>query len=321
MKTRKAPTTKRLAPYSKVKKPEAARNSGSVRAYPTIAVVGSLAQETTFEVDRIPKVGEALQGRSFRESHGGKGANIAIAAYRASHKYSESDVAGGGSTAEGVNDIRVLLNGAVGDDEIGSDLKTNLQTRGVDINGVSILKGEMTGRIVVMIEATDCSSSSIEFKGANARFELHGNDIKQLTGSTKQKPSLVVTHCTLGMRTVENVLKLASMAHIETVLSASPAGTLTNEAYENISHLVFNEHEAADMSGQEVASLSNPAIAMQTAAKFVEYGCKYVILTLGKAGAVYATRSASNVNGKSTLELGHVPAIPDIEVVDATGAG
>jgi sugar/nucleoside kinase (ribokinase family) len=45
---------------------------------------------------------------------------------------------------------------------------------------------------------------------------------------------------------------------------------------------------------------------------FVKKGAKYVILTLASQGAYYATSEGDH---------GHVPAEPDIEPKDTTGAG
>lgn len=53
-------------------------------------------------------------------------------------------------------------------------------------------------------------------------------------------------------------------------------------------------------------------LAIKTTALFVGFGVKYAIITLGEAGAVYATR-----NGESS----HVTAEKNVNVRDMTGAG
>ncbi len=66
------------------------------------------------------------------------------------------------------------------------------------------------------------------------------------------------------------------------------------------------------MSGRLATEFVDLEVAKETAAVFVGYGVKYAIITLGEAGAVYATRDG---------ESGHVPAQKNVSVRDTTGAG
>ena len=47
---------------------------------PRIVVIGSINMDLVATAPRLPKPGETIQGRSFREIPGGKGANQAVAA-------------------------------------------------------------------------------------------------------------------------------------------------------------------------------------------------------------------------------------------------
>lgn len=132
------------------------------------------------------------------------------------------------------------------------------------------------------------------------------------SGDTKAKPDVLITHCTLRLETVEHLLELAYTNGVETILSASPAVYLESATYAHIVHIVFNEHEAAEMSDRSAADFADLEVAKETAAVFVGYGVKYAIITLGEAGAVYATRDG---------ESGHVPAQKNVNVRDSTGAG
>ncbi|KAK6495856.1 hypothetical protein TWF481_002901 [Arthrobotrys musiformis] len=51
----------------------------------SIAVVGGLNMDMIYCVDRVPNLGESKDAISFAQRPGGKGANTAVAAYRASH--------------------------------------------------------------------------------------------------------------------------------------------------------------------------------------------------------------------------------------------
>lgn len=66
------------------------------------------------------------------------------------------------------------------------------------------------------------------------------------------------------------------------------------------------------MSGRLATELVDLEVLKETAAVFLRYGVKYAIITLGEAGAVYATRDG---------ESGHVPAEKNVSVRDTTGTG
>jgi ribokinase len=288
-----------------------ARRINPLASSPIIAVVGSLTHDNIFETERIPKLGESIPSTSLVTAHGGKGANIAIAAYRASHKRPKD---GKVLNKSGVTDdeIRVFMNGAVGDDEHGPSLRTGMEEKGIDVTGVLTLPGERTGQVVVMVEQKEGQSISLGFKGANLLFQPRENGVECLAGDTKSKPDVLITHCTLRIETVEQMLETAYRNGVETVLSASPAVYLESATYAHIVHLVFNEHEAAEMSDRLATDFADLEVAKETAAVFVGYGVKYAIITLGEAGAVYATYDG---------ERGHVPAEKTVDVRDTTGAG
>ena len=287
------------------------RRANPLTASPIIAVVGSLTHDIIFETERIPRIGESMAGTSLATAHGGKGANIAIAAHRASHNRPKNDKVSGKSGVRD-DDIRVYMNGAVGDDDIGPPLRAGVEEKGIDVTGVRILPGEKTGQVVVMVEQKEGQSSSLGFKGANLLFQPLEDSVECLAGDTKAKPDVLITHCTLRIETVEHLLETAYTNGVETVLSASPAVYLESATYAHIIHLVFNEHEAAEMSDRLATDFADLEVAKETAAVFVGYGVKYAIITLGEAGAVYATRDG---------ESGHVPAQKNVNVRDTTGAG
>ena len=287
------------------------RRANPLTASPIIAVVGSLTHDIIFETERIPQLGESVAGTSLATAHGGKGANIAIAAYRANHKRPKNDKVFGKSGLRD-DEIRVFMNGAVGDDDIGPPLRIGVEEKGIDVTGVHILPGEKTGQVVIMVEQKECQSSSLGFKGANLLFQPLEDSVECLAGGTKVKPDVLITHCTFRIETVEQMLETAYTNGAETVLSASPAVYLESATYAHINHIVFNEHEAAEMSGRLATDFASLEVAKETAAIFVKYGVKYAIITLGEAGAVYATRYG---------ESGHVPAEKNVDIRDTTGAG
>src|ERR1700709_623694 len=117
-----------------------------------IAVCGGINMDMVLEMDRIPDKDDSLDALSLEYFSGGKGANTAVAAYRASHNGPRS---GGheelktSSIVDGKSEIRVFMNGAVGNDAFGTQLKTKLQESGVDVSGIMTVDGEKSGTCVV----------------------------------------------------------------------------------------------------------------------------------------------------------------------------
>lgn len=285
--------------------------SNSVPISPTIAVVGSLTHQIIFETERVPKLGESVACSSLKNLPGGKGANIAVAAYRCSNvKPSSLQTVEASRTGHG--DIHVFMNGAVGDDELGPTLRKALEDDGVNVDGVRVIPGAQTGQAAVMVQPQSGESCALGFRGANALYEPQDHTVDCLTGDMKQKPGVLIAQCTLRLEMVEALLKTAHESEVETILSASPVVPISRDTYQYVDHLLFNEHEAKEMSIREDADLTDLGVAQDVAMQFVSYGARNVVITLGENGSVFATHKG---------DTGHVPAEPDVQVRDTTGAG
>lgn len=80
-----------------------------------ILVIGSLNMDYSIQLERRPKTGETVKAKEYINSEGGKGANQA---------YTIGKLGG-----------NVDMIGAVGEDENGNKLKSNLESVNVDISG------------------------------------------------------------------------------------------------------------------------------------------------------------------------------------------
>ena len=76
-----------------------------------IVVIGSINMDLVTRASKFPRAGETLLGNSFHRFMGGKGANQAIAAARLG--------------------ADVCIVGAVGDDDFGYEMTTNLCREGI----------------------------------------------------------------------------------------------------------------------------------------------------------------------------------------------
>lgn len=111
-----------------------------------ILVIGSLNMDTVIETPYMPQSGETLAGKSIALVPGGKGANQA---------YTVGKLGG---------DVSII--GAVADDSIGTALKANLESAGVNISGISTLPGTTTGQAFITVDDNG-ANSIILIAGAN----------------------------------------------------------------------------------------------------------------------------------------------------------
>ena len=103
---------------------------------PLVTVVGSANVDFIMRVPRLPAVGETVTDGEFRQVFGGKGANSAVAAARAS----------GGSG-------RVAFVGRLGDDPFAPRMLSDFRNAGLDVEHVSLDANQPTGAALVMFDA------------------------------------------------------------------------------------------------------------------------------------------------------------------------
>ncbi|MET9590264.1 ribokinase [Streptomyces sp. NPDC006516] len=241
-----------------------------------IAVLGSTNMDVVAYVARAPGRGETVTGRELRTIPGGKGANQAVAAARA-----------GGE---------VVMIGAVGTDEYGSRLRTNLEQAGVDTDLLHTAAGPSgTAHIVVDDEG---SNAIVVIPGANGSVTALGPGEKAAITTA----GLLLLQLELPMTAVTEGAMTAKAAGVRTILTPSPVQPLPAGLLDCVDLLVPNEHEAAELTGR-----TDPRAAAQLLLRQVPE----VVITLGRKGCLYAARGGEPV---------HFPA-PEVTAVDTTGAG
>ena len=111
-----------------------------------ILIAGSLNMDIVFEMERMPKPGETVMGRSLRYSPGGKGANQACAA--------------------GKLGADAAMLGYVGADANGDALLKSLEAAGVDISLMGISAYKPTGTAAIFVDDSGMNSIAV-IPGAN----------------------------------------------------------------------------------------------------------------------------------------------------------
>jgi len=249
-----------------------------------VCVVGSLNDDITLSVDALPAPGETTLTQGVRStSPGGKGANQAAAA--------------------AVLGARVIMVGAVGDDEPGNRALAALRQHDVDLTGVVRRPGAGTGVAVITVDAEGENTIVVD-AGANA--SLTAQEAAQAVAAAR--PAVLL----LQLEVPLDAVQAAAGAAVGAVVVLNPApmppdpGSV-RDLLPLVDVLVPNRSELGRLAGRpEPADVGE--VAACVAALDHPGG---VVVTLGAGGAVCFDRGAKPVV---------VPGLPTA-TRDASGAG
>lgn len=281
----------------------------------TVSILGGVLQDFSVVTPRPPDDGETVAASGFSMAPGGKGSNSAVAVYRLTRPNPKnrplpSDEAKERPTGHD-EDVHVRMVGAVGADQFGPPLRSNLEGCGVNVAGVRIEKGQQTGVAMIVIEADNKANRIVMHPGVNQIFKASDfMTAKSLGGGIV--PDLMICQLELHREAIEQAIETAGRRGIDVLLNPSPASFLMPELYRKIKHLVMNETEAVLLSS-EIGSddIGNQTGRTKVAESFHELGVKNVVITLGAQGAYYSNDGAR----------GHVDAEKNCSVMDTSGAG
>lgn len=183
-----------------------------------VAVVGSANLDLVAGVDRIPRPGETLLGRSYAEFAGGKGLNQAVAAARAG--------------------AQVAFVGAVGGDEAGRRLRAVAEADGIDVDGLAVSTGLPTGRALITV-AEGGENSIVVVPGANST----------VAGDTVPRAHVVAAQLEVPIAAVTAAFVRAHEQGATTLLNPAPAAPLPDELLAACDVVVPNEHEVDAIGG------------------------------------------------------------------------
>lgn len=258
-----------------------------------ILVVGSLNMDLVVSVPRFPQAGETLLGGDYARHPGGKGANQAVAAARA-----------GG---------RVAMIGRVGRDEFGELLVSGLARDGIDTAHVAVLADAPTGVAFISVD-TAAQNTIIVAPGANARLAPADLPADAFAGV-----AVVLLQLEVPLPTAMRAAELGRTAGARVVLNLAPAQPLSDEQLRHVDVLVVNETETAALTGIPADEVAR---APEAAAAALLERVPAAVLTLGAAGAAWASRDSDDHGGQRAVapRAGLVPGFP-VTAVDTTAAG
>ena len=196
-----------------------------------LIVVGSLNIDTVLAVAHHPAPGETVLSHNSQTSWGGKGANQAVAAARASKS--------AGSLAQ------VLLIGRVGDDDEGRGYRAHLEALGVDVSGLRSTPGARTGSAVVVVSETG-ENTVIVSAGANAFLGV--DDLPPVDGLYPD--DVIVVTLEVPLPVVVRVSEQAAASGARFVLNLSPVVELPDVVVRRANPIVVNEGEAKQLAAR-----------------------------------------------------------------------
>lgn len=248
-----------------------------------IIVVGSLNMDLVIQSEHIPRPGETVLGKGFKQIPGGKGANQADAVAKL-----------GGDVA---------MIGAVGDDSFGIALTKSLEDDGVDVSGIYQKKAEPTGVAAIIVEKSGNNAITV---ASGANFLLTREDVDEKEDLFTQG-GILLTQLETPLDTVFYALKTAKAHGMRTILNPAPGRNLPEEIFAYTDYITPNETELELLTGMNTDTMENIEKAAQS---LIGKGLTHVLVTLGSNGALHVTKE-----GMKHYE-GH-----KVKAVDTTAAG
>jgi ribokinase len=248
-----------------------------------VLVIGSANMDFSVAVPRLPSEGETITGGRFYMSHGGKGANQAVAARRLG--------------------AEVRFVGCVGQDPQGDQVTDQLRAEGIPTEGLIHVEDAATGVALIMVDA----------EGRNQIAVASGANLHLLPDQAREHVSLlawaqvVLCQLEIPISTVEWALAAGRERGVLTILNPAPAQQLPDRLLPLVDCLTPNAVEAEILTG---VAVKGPEAATRAAQHLLTRGVRRVIVTLGAQGVL-------SCDGTSAL---HFPAFP-VDAVDTTGAG
>lgn len=248
-----------------------------------IVVFGSINTDLTISSPYIPTTGETLKGDDFTITHGGKGANQAVAASRLGA------------------DVQMI--GCIGNDSFGRDALISLKNEKIGTTYVRVIDDVPTGIAIIIRVQGD--NRIILNSGANEH--LNCEDLRTYMLKHISKSSVFVTQLENKPEEVFKAIKQASRSKMMTIFNPAPASIIPDDVYEFVDCLVVNQTESKILTN--IYPLTDDD-CLNVYKILKNKGLKKLIITLGILGSVVLTEDR-------TVKIDGI----QVDTVDSTGAG
>lgn len=249
----------------------------------SVFILGSYAKALAISAEHVPLPGETMLGHDFRQTFGGKGADMAIQAVRLG--------------------ADVYYAGVIGEDSFGQEFYSLMREEGVEISGVSSTSDQPTG-VGIIIRSGGAKRIIVVDMGANSLFTP---ELLDASAKNMKDCSVVVAQLEIPLETALHGMACGKAMGKTTILNPAPPCDLSNVDLSNIDFITPNEIEARLLLG---LALDDPRDNWEIADMLLEKGCSCVIMTLGERGALLASKE----------KRAEYPAFK-VDAVDTSGCG
>lgn len=247
-----------------------------------ILIIGSSNTDLIAKINNFPGAGETIQGLSFLQAMGGKGANQAMAAHKL-----------GGN-------VKFIT--CVGDDPNGQNAMIYYREEGLDVSSSLVKKGISSGTAMILVDEKG-ENCIVIIPGAN--HLLTPEYIFQMEQDISQS-DMVVMQMEIPYQTVKKACELSKKHEKTVLLNVAPACKLDEELIRMVDILVVNETEAETITGEKITEKGEEYLLDS----LLSMGVGNVVLTLGKKGCLMRNHET----------FFSYPAIK-VDAVDSTAAG
>ena len=248
-----------------------------------ITVIGSVNMDLVVNLPEIPRVGETVNGGTFLQNPGGKGANQAVAAAKLG------------------SDVHFI--GCLGDDGFGTELREKLHSAGVHTDGLETAENCSSGIALIQVDSHGRNNIAV---ASGANYAVTKETIDRHVNLLAKK-DIAVFQLEILMDVNRYAMQKAREAGCTVILNPSPVAELTPDIFANVDVMVPNEHELARITGLPCETEEQVLAAARV---LQSRGVSTVVVTLGEKGAMYVTETAHAL----------LPAFR-VKAVDTTAAG
>ncbi len=258
------------------------------RKVSAVVTVGSVHMDLIATVDRIPVAGESRVGRSFIATPGGKAANQAAQAARCG--------------------VPSFIVARAGTDQFGDVIDAELSSAGIDTTYLTRDAAVPTGASTVLV-GDDGEYASVIVLGSASR--LSSRDFERAVPAWADADVLLL-QLELPLETSLAAARAAKCHGARVILNAAPVSAIPGLKIVAL----LDETDIVVLNMVELGMLTDSEIGVPNSARAAtmllnrERGLIWVVVTLGKAGAIAVSREQSLV----------APAL-EVSVVDTIGAG
>ncbi len=248
-----------------------------------LCVIGSSNLDHVVSVADFPKPGQTITAENYQLVYGGKGANQAVAAVKS-----------GGN---------VHFVSRLGNDAEGQKMRAYFAELGMNVDAVKATNEQPTGQAIIQVNQNGENAIAV-VAGANQCLDEQaiGTEAKHI-----QQADLMLIQLETDFSGIKKSIEIAAQANKKMILNPAPAQTLSDDVLAKLWLITPNETETEQLTGIAVTDSQSAKIAAQA---LLDKGVKQVIITMGKSGVYYHSRT------KSEQHQGF-----SVKAVDTTAAG